>query len=358
MKILGIETSCDETAAAVVENGRKILSNVLASSSSIQSKSGGIIPEIAAREHVTSILPVIKQALFQALLADKNTNFEDIDDAKLVAWARRNIDAIAVTAGPGLIGCLLVGVETAKALSYAWTKPIIPVVHTLAHLYSNWLVKKSPPKMPAVVLTVSGGHTDLLLMKNHGKFQILGSTRDDTAGEAFDKIARSLGLPFPGGPQIQKLAKSGDLKTLVLPRPLLNSNDLDFSFSGLKTAAIREIKTGRYKNDDLAASVQDAICDVLVRKTLRAVEKFKARTVLLAGGVAANTYLRDLLIKKSPVLVEVPPINLCTDNATFVASYAYFNYHPITWKKINAESDTFSTLEKYAMVETTKSKVR
>src|SRR3990167_10396802 len=207
MKILGIETSCDETAAAVVENGRKILSNVLASSSSIQSKSGGIIPEIAAREHIASIIPVIKQSLFQASLTGKNASSGYIDNTKLIEWAQQNIDAIAVTAGPGLIGCLLVGVEAAKALSYAWTKPIIPVVHTLAHLYSNWLVEKPPPKMPVVVLTVSGGHTDILLMRNHGRFQILGSTRDDTAGEAFDKIARMLELPFPGGPQIQKLAK-------------------------------------------------------------------------------------------------------------------------------------------------------
>lgn len=354
MKILGIETSCDETAAAVVEDGRKILSNVLASSSRLQSETGGIIPEVAAREHTTSIIPVVKKALSSAAFLGKK-RIGKTNSEWLMKWALANIDAISVTAGPGLIGCLLIGVEVAKTLSYIWKKPIVPAVHTLSHLYANWLTDEPEPKLPAIVLTVSGGHTDIIFMKNHGEFKILGSTKDDTAGEAFDKIARLLELPFPGGPQIEKLAKKAKGLNLNLPRPLLGKKGFDFSFSGLKTAAIKEFKSGKYDKSILAASVQDAICDVLVKKTLSSLEKFKANTILLAGGVAANKSLRKRLVENSPVPVRIPPINLCTDNAAFVASYAYFNYKPIPWSKIQAESDTESSLEKYAKVEITRS---
>jgi len=316
MKILGIETSCDETAAAVVENGTKVLTNVVASSVSLHQKTGGIIPEVAAREQLKFILPVIEKAL-----------------------GKKKIDALAVTVGPGLIGSLLVGVETAKTLAYVWKKPLIPVNHLQAHLYANWLEGKKP-LFPAIGLVISGGHTDLVLLKNHGKIKWLGGTRDDAAGECFDKTARVLGLPYPGGPAIAKLAIKGNPQTYDLPRPMMNQENLDFSFSGLKTAVINLIKKEkRMKKADMAAGIQLAIAAVVAEKTLRAAEKHRVKSVLLAGGVAANQALRQQIATQmgKNFNLFVPSPLLCTDNAAYIASRAFFNYQPVAWQKIAAD---------------------
>lgn len=310
MKILGIETSCDETAAAIVEDGTKIISNIVASSQEIHAKYGGIIPEQAAREQVKAMIPVIKEALVS------------------------DIDAIAVTIGPGLIGSLLVGVETAKSLAFAWNKPLIPVNHLIGHIYANWL-GETPPKFPALVLLVSGGHSELILMTDHGKYKWLGGTRDDAAGECFDKCARILNLGYPGGPAIEKNAVAGNI--VKLPRPMINDKSFDFSFSGLKTAVLNR-KTEN--SNELAYELQEAVTDVLVKKTLLAAEKFKIKTILLAGGVAANKRLRERLRSSaSPAGLKIlfPPINLCTDNAAYIASAAFFNQKSVPWQKVDAD---------------------
>lgn len=343
MKILGIETSCDETAAAVVKDGTKILSNVVASSVELHKKTGGIIPEVAAREQIKCIIPVINEAIENCKLSS--------GAGSCFAGKIAKLDAIAVTYGPGLIGSLLVGIETAKTLSYLWKKPVVPVNHLLAHIYANWLNGEKPPEFPAIVLIASGGHTELVLMKNHGQFTWLGGTRDDAAGEAFDKIARLLGLGFPGGPAIEEKAKNGNPKTFNLPRPMLNQENFDFSFSGLKTAVLRIVKPKKrmlpqaiadnnIRRASLATSVQEAITDVLVAKTIKAVQKFKVKSILLSGGVAANERLREKMkeeIKKlsnEEINFFVPPPNLCTDNAAPIAAYAFFNFKPISWQKI------------------------
>lgn len=367
MRILGIETSCDETAAAVIEETSTalhvtLLSNVVSSSLSLHAKTGGIIPEIAARAQIAYILPVIEKAL-----RDASTN-------------KNGIDAIAVTYGPGLIGSLLVGVETAKTLAYTWNKPLVPVNHLIGHIYANFIdysssdpepvegesrssnetmeqLNNSVINFPALALIVSGGHTDLVLVKSHGKIEWLGGTRDDAAGEAFDKIGRLLNLPYPAGPIIEKLAKEGNPKAFHFPRPMLNSNDFDFSFSGLKTAALREIETiEQWSNGtiaDLSACVQQAIIDVLVKKTLRAAKKHRVKSILLSGGVAANHSLRDrfaLEIRnflpagkagKLEILLSVPPPYLCTDNGAMIASAAFFNYNPTPWQNITANPELY-----------------
>lgn len=315
MRILGIETSCDETAAAVVENGVKVLSGVVASSQELHEKTGGIVPEVAAREQIRCIIPVIKEALHQAKSGP-------------VA-----LDALAVTIGPGLIGSLLVGVETAKVLSCVWQKPLVPVNHLIGHVYGNWL-QETKIDFPAIALIVSGGHTELVLMKDHGQFKWLGGTRDDAAGEAFDKVAKMLGLGYPGGPAIQKAAGSGDPTAFNLPRPLIESQDLDFSFSGLKTAVLREIQNIADLNpqrSNLAASFQQAVTDVLIKKTIKAAQEYQVKSVLLAGGVAANQNLREsleLAIKENLPAAGYfqPSLKYCTDNAAMIASAAYFNF--------------------------------
>jgi len=267
---------------------------------------------VAAREQVRCIIPIIKEALTS------------------------KIDVIAVTIGPGLIGSLLVGIETAKTLAYVWKKPIIPVNHLQAHLYANWLEGKKP-QFPTIGLVVSGGHTDLVLMKDHGKLKWLGGTRDDAAGECFDKTARLLGLGYPGGPAIEKKAQKGNSQAFDLPRPMIKQKNFDFSFAGLKTAVLRVTKKQKTKTkkEDLAASIQQAIIDVLVEKTVRAAEKYRVKSVLLAGGVAANKKLREKM--KLKINLFVPSPKLCTDNATYIASCAYFNYQPISWQKIKAD---------------------
>src|SRR3989344_8686695 len=311
MKILAIETSCDETAAAVVEDGVKILSSVIASSTAMHEKYGGIVPEVAAREQLTCIIPTIKEAM-------------------------TDYDAIAVTIGPGLIGSLLVGVETAKTLCMVTGKPLIPVNHVLAHMYANFVDNKKII-FPAISLVVSGGHTELYLMKSVKDITWLGGTLDDAAGEAFDKTARLLGFGSRGGLAIQKNAKKSDV--IHLPRPMMRDDSLNFSFSGLKTAVMREWK--KHNTSDVKASptsevksafayeIQEAITDVLVEKTNRAARKYNVKSILLSGGVAANTRLRE----KLPQAI-VPPVSLCTDNAVYIASYAYFRGKPIDWHQI------------------------
>jgi N6-L-threonylcarbamoyladenine synthase len=311
MKILGIETSCDETAAAVVEDGTKILSNVISSQVEIHSRYGGIVPEVASRQHLLSIMPIVEKALV---------------DAKA---SHRDLSAIAVTNGPGLAGSLLVGVNFAKALALAWSLPLVSVNHLEAHIYANWL-GTDKPEFPAISLIVSGGHTELVLLKGHGEISRLGRTRDDAAGEAFDKVARALGLGYPGGPVIEK-ATQGITPTRRLPRAWLRGSD-DFSFSGLKTAAVRlaeEMKIAALDNPnslalDIAASFQQAVVDVLVTKTVAAASRNGVNQILLAGGVAANKLLRETLARRSPIPVLIPPIILCTDNAAMVASCGYF----------------------------------
>lgn len=321
MKILAIETSCDETAAAVIEDGVKILSNVVASSSTMHEKYGGIVPEVAAREQLKVIIPTIQEA----------TN---------------NIpyDAIAVTIGPGLIGSLLVGVETAKTMAFVTGKPIIPVNHVLAHMYANFVDRqqnnennKLTIQFPAISLVVSGGHTELFLMTSPKDITWLGGTLDDAAGEAFDKTARLLGFGNGGGVAIQKAAKKHTLVT-KLPRPILHDKTLNFSFSGLKTAIIREWKKQETHDEayisSLAYEVQEAITDVLVAKTKSAAELYNAKSILISGGVAANLRLRE----KLPTAIA-PPISLCTDNAVYIASYAYFRGEQTDWHTITAIPD-------------------
>ncbi len=361
MVILGIETSCDETAASVVKDGREILSHVLATSAQMHIKTGGIIPENAAREQVKSIIPVIEEALIQASEAGGWKLESGTSSLSSLQSLISSLDCIAVTYGPGLIGSLLVGVETAKTLSYLWKKPVVPVNHLVAHIYANWLTPKDiehstqdtgEPELPAVALVVSGGHTDLVYLKNHGQMEYIGGTRDDAAGEAFDKTARLLGLPYPGGPAIAakaaKFKKQKAKSKIDLPRPMISDNNFDFSFSGLKTAVLREVSNFQHPSSNLplptsafAYEIQEAITDVLVEKSLRAVKQYKAKTFLLAGGVAANSRLREkfkLRIMNYELKIDfrVPLPELCTDNASSIAACAEYNYHPLPWQQISA----------------------
>jgi len=304
MKILGIETSCDETAAAVVEDGTRILSNQIASQVEIHARYGGVVPEVASRQHLLSIIPILEQAMAEAK----------------VAWS--DLAGVAVTIGPGLAGSLLVGVNVAKTLALAHGLPIIGVNHLEGHIYANWLGGNSI-SFPVVCLIVSGGHSDLVLMKGHGDYVVLGRTRDDAAGEAFDKAARILGLGYPGGPAIEQAAKKGTV-SIQLPRAWLKGSS-DFSFSGVKTALLRLAEAGEVPSvADGAASFQAAVIDVLVAKTVAAARERRVRQVLLAGGVASNELLRNWLAEKSPLPVLVPQPILCTDNAAMIAACGYY----------------------------------
>lgn len=334
MKILAIETSCDETSAAVVKDGPstslgvkiKILSNIVATQVEFHKKYGGIVPEVASRKHIEVINPIIKAALEKA-----KTKFKDLD-------------AVAVTYGPGLVGSLLVGLCAAKSISYSLDIPLIGVNHLEAHIYANYLdpLSVSPlirgrcpkdrggePKFPFVTLIVSGGHTMLVLVKDHGKFELLGRTRDDAAGEAFDKVARLLKLGYPGGPIIDKLAKEGNPDAIKFTRPMMDQG-FDFSFSGIKTAVVNLInKSEGHATKDVAASFQQAVVDVLVEKTIRAAKEYKCKTIALAGGVSANSCLRNELkkrCKKEKIKVHIPPLNLCTDNAAMIGCAGYYHY--------------------------------
>jgi N6-L-threonylcarbamoyladenine synthase len=316
-RILAIETSCDETAAAVVEDGRRILSNVVASQIELHARYGGVFPEIASRAHVEAIVPVIEQALREAHLG-----FDDLD-------------AVAVTYGPGLAGSLLVGVNAGKGIALGRGLPLVGVNHLEAHIYAHWVgarlahahVPDGEMSFPLLALIVSGGHTELSIMRGHGQYEYLGGTLDDAAGEAFDKVGRLLGLPYPGGPAIQQASREGNPRAFDFPRAWLEDS-YDFSFSGLKTAVLRAVEKysvppqGRLLAD-LAASVQAAVVDVLATKAARAAEEFSATAILLCGGVSANQALRVTAAERASVPVYYPPPILCTDNAAMVGACAY-----------------------------------
>ncbi|TET16993.1 MAG: tRNA (adenosine(37)-N6)-threonylcarbamoyltransferase complex transferase subunit TsaD [Dehalococcoidia bacterium] len=310
MKILGIETSCDETAAAVVEDGVRILSNQIASQVEIHARYGGIVPEVASRQHILAIIPIVEQAM-----AEAKVNWSDLE-------------GIAVTIGPGLAGSLLVGVNVAKAIALARGLPITGVNHLEGHIYANWLVNRDTalaPLFPLVCLIVSGGHSDLVLMREHGDYMVVGRTRDDAAGEAFDKAARILGLGYPGGPAVEQAAKSGTA-SLELPRAWLKRTN-DFSFSGVKTALLRLMEGGRISSPaDAAASFQEAVIDVLVTKAVAVAKEHRVKQILLAGGVASNELLRNWLVEDSPIPVLVPEPILCTDNAAMIAACGYYRF--------------------------------
>ena len=375
MNILGIETSCDETAAAVVRDGREILSNVIASQVDLHARYGGIVPEVASRQHLLTVIPIIQEAMAQA-----QTRWGDLD-------------AIAVTNGPGLAGSLIVGVNIAKAIALSRGIPLLGVNHLEGHIYANWL-EGSTPDVPAICLIVSGGHSDLLLIKGHGSYQLLGRTRDDAAGEAFDKVARILGLGYPGGPAIEQFALEGNSARYPLPRAWLKDSD-DFSFSGLKTAVLhlveRECKNAHLEEDallnsertqlqrwpaggkleigsgsisstsksaeaqptvqlhlekgekaDIAASFQKSVVDVLVTKTVAAAKRLNTRQILLGGGVAANHLLRQMMAQRSPIPMLIPNPILCTDNAAMIASCGYF--HLAMGKRSGSDLDIYPNL--------------
>ena len=313
MRILAIETSCDETGVAVVEDGRRIRSNVVASQAAHQA-TGGIVPEVAAREHLRVLDPITEQALREA------------------GMELRDVDAIAATVGPGLIGALLVGANYGRGLALATGLPFVGVNHLEGHVYANWLYDTEDvppePELPAVVLVVSGAHSDLVLMEAHRRFRLLGRTIDDAAGEAFDKVARLLGLGFPGGPEIERSARDGDPTSYQLPKAWLPDR-YDFSFSGLKTASLRLVRSleakGALPVADVAASFQKAICDALAEKVARAVAEHGVRTVMLGGGVAANGPLRAEIQRRTSVPLRVPPPRLCTDNGAMIGAAAFFS---------------------------------
>ncbi len=324
MKILGIETSCDDTSVSLIEINRKkvkIISEIVSSQVKIHAKYGGIVPEVAARKHIENFGPILDTALKKV---DPNS-----------------IDRIAVTKGPGLITSLLIGVETAKTLAYAWNKPIVGVNHLEGHILSNFIDHQNI-KLPAIVLVVSGGHTELVLMKKIGRYEVIGQTLDDAAGEAFDKVAKLLKLGYPGGPIIEKLSRQGNSNAYDLPRPMLDHDNYNFSFAGLKTAVLYLYKDGKTppsKINDLCASFQQAAIDVLVSKTIKAVKQHETKSVLLAGGVAANQHLRTSLAQATTSFKGVkfysPAFKHSTDNATMIAVAGYYN-EPVNWKNIKA----------------------
>jgi len=311
--MLGIETSCDETAVAVVKNGTEVISNVVASQIESHKRFGGVVPEIASRHHVEQITLVLEESFNQSGLT----------------WDE--LDAISVTEGPGLVGALLIGVNTAKALAFAKSKPLVGVHHIAGHIYANRLEKEF--EFPLLALIVSGGHTELILMRDHGNYEVIGETLDDAAGEAFDKVARMLDLPYPGGPHIDRLASIGE-DNLNFPRAWLEEGSFNFSFSGLKSAVINKIHNAeqrgeKLKKEDIAASFQASVIDVLVKKTLRATIQYDVKQVIVAGGVAANNGLRERLeleFSETNIPLLIPPLHLCTDNAAMIAAAGTIAY--------------------------------
>lgn len=317
-RILGIESSCDETAAAVIEDGRTLLSNVVASQIDLHAQYGGVFPEVASRQHIRTIYAVVEQALQQAHIS------------------LSNVDAIAVTRGPGLAGSLVVGMNMAKGLAMASGLPLVGVNHLEGHIYSAWVVPTDidtpppAPQFPLLALLVSGGHTELNLVSGHLQYQRLGSTLDDAAGEAFDKVARLLKLPYPGGPSIQAAAASGNPQAFHFPRARLEGT-WNFSFSGLKTAVLRTVRELEDRNQpvpvaDLAASFQAAVVDILFSKTIGAARAFGAKEILVAGGVSANQALRTAFENQREFKVHIPRLEICTDNAAMIAAAGYFRY--------------------------------
>lgn len=315
MKILAIESSCDETSASIVVDGREVLSNIIASQIDVHKKYGGVVPEVASRMHIEVISSVVQEALTEA-----NLTFKDID-------------AIGVTYGPGLVGALLVGLQYAKGLSYSLKLPLVGVNHIEGHISANFIEHKDL-EPPFVCLVVSGGHTYIVYMKDYGNFQVMGRTRDDAAGEAFDKIARALGLGYPGGPKIDKIARSGNSNAIKFPRANFHDDSLDFSFSGLKSAVLNYLNSAKMKGEDIiiedvAASFQKAVVGVLTDNAFKACRIKGAFKIVVAGGVAANSCLRETLIKegeKQGIEILFPSIVLCTDNAAMIGSAAYFEY--------------------------------
>lgn len=388
MKILAIETSCDETAAAVVEklssdNLVWVVSDVKATSQEMHERTGGVVPEVAAREQLRSILPVIREILVEAaqisndkfLISKQALHTND----QLTHWVKKNIDALAVTVGPGLVGSLLVGVETAKALAWAWEKPLIPVNHLVGHLYANWIIDEIPdrlarnlrhaveddsvgsdslpaesseqraPKFPAIGFVVSGGHTDLVLMKSHDTWEWIGGTRDDAAGECFDKCARVLlGVPYPGGAAIsayaEKFQASNSKLQKGLPRPMRSTDSLEMSFSGLKTALVNEVRKGEPLTEEdtivLAAELQAAVVDTLIEKLALAVERCKPRSVVVGGGVVANNLFRtqlEALGQTYSLPVFYPPLPYCSDNAVVIGAAGLFRPTPLPIERVKAD---------------------
>lgn len=314
MKILAIESSCDETAIAILEgNGDdlRMVESLVRSQIDIHQAYGGVVPEVAAREHLEMIIPML---------------------ARTVRPDGAGIDAIAVTSGPGLAPALRVGVEVAKTLAWQWKKPLVPVCHLEGHIYATWLAKEQP-QFPVLALIVSGGHTELVMMKGHGEFERIGETLDDAAGEAFDKVAKMLGLPYPGGPEIAALAQTGNPNACVFPRAMLHSDDFAFSFSGLKTAVLYQLRKDESRladeayRADIAASFQQAVVDVLVTKTMAAAGKYMPKSIVLAGGVAANLHLRKSLVEAGEhvgIAVHVPQLQYALDNAAMIAVAGYY----------------------------------
>ncbi|HVN55498.1 MAG TPA: tRNA (adenosine(37)-N6)-threonylcarbamoyltransferase complex transferase subunit TsaD [Anaerolineaceae bacterium] len=316
-RILGIESSCDETAAAVIENGRTLQSNVVATQVDLHARYGGVFPEVASRQHIRTIYAIVDQALQQAHLT------------------LADLDAVAVTRGPGLAGSLVVGLNMAKGLALGRNLPLVGVNHLEGHIYSAWVygANEAPtpePQFPLLALLVSGGHSELVLVKDHLQYQRLGGTLDDAAGEAFDKVARLLGLPYPGGPSIQKAAEDGDPHAFTFPRARLEGS-WDFSFSGLKTAVLRLVRQFEEEGKplpvpNLAASFQAAVVDVLLGKSLQAARQFKVRQIVVAGGVSANRALREAFLTQTEFPVNIPKLSLCTDNAAMIAAAGYFRF--------------------------------
>ncbi|WP_416148605.1 tRNA (adenosine(37)-N6)-threonylcarbamoyltransferase complex transferase subunit TsaD [Salipaludibacillus sp. HK11] len=311
--ILAIETSCDETSVAIVQNGREILSNIVSSQIESHKRFGGVVPEIASRHHVEQITFIIEEAMNEAQVT------------------KEEIDAVAVTEGPGLVGALLVGVNAAKALAFAWDKPLIGVHHIAGHIYANHIVEELT--FPLLTLVVSGGHTELIYMSDHGTYEVFGETRDDAVGEAYDKVARTLGLPYPGGPRMDKLASEGEA-VIDFPRAWLENGSYDFSFSGLKSSVINTLHNAKqrgevWSNEDIAASFQASVVEVLVTKAMRAAKEKGVDRLLLAGGVAANSGLRKSLTEacqEAGIKLTIPPMKLCTDNAAMIGSAGTFLY--------------------------------
>ncbi|MBV1757560.1 MAG: tRNA (adenosine(37)-N6)-threonylcarbamoyltransferase complex transferase subunit TsaD [Dethiosulfatibacter sp.] len=313
--ILGIETSCDETSISIVKNGKEVLTNIINSQIDTHKVYGGVVPEIASRSHISVISQVLKEALTAAKI--------DLTD----------IDAVAVTYGPGLVGALLVGINFAKALAFSINKPLVAVNHIEGHISANYIAHKTL-EPPFITLVVSGGHTHLVLLKDYGSYEVIGMTRDDAAGEAFDKVARSIGLGYPGGPLIDQISKHGKRDAIKFPRVTLEKDSLDFSFSGLKSSVLNYQNSMRMKNEtinvaDVAASFQEAVVEVLVSKTMDAAKRFGVNTIAMAGGVASNSRLRELMgeeCQKNGLQFLYPPSILCTDNGAMIACAGYYRF--------------------------------
>lgn len=336
MIILGVESTCDETSVGIVHDGRKVLSNIVASSSQMHEKYGGIVPEVAAREQVRCIIPTISEAILES------------------GVEIRDIDAIAVAYGPGLIGSLLIGVETAKALALAWDKPLIGVNHLVGHLYANWIEEgargqrlETRIEFPAVGLVVSGGHTDLVYMEDHNRIKLIGGTLDDAAGEVLDKVGRVLGLGYPGGPAIEKAAAEYlGAAPIRLPAPMAGNKSFNFSFSGIKTAAVNQLQWGKGEMDTarICYELQERIFQFLIKKTFQAVEKYNAKSVVIGGGVSANGRLRDLMIgagEHNQIKIFFPEKKYSTDNGAMIATAAFYNQNFKEITKLQADPSLY-----------------